>query len=78
MVRNDVTVICERGAADAAITSLGDDLPIEQFPHFRIRAEFPVSSGVLSILDSPCVFGKAAKDVFARAKLLLRGDYVGT
>ena len=28
--------------------------------------------------DELCVFGKAAKYVFARAKLLPRGDYVGT
>jgi hypothetical protein len=28
--------------------------------------------------ETKCVFGKAAKYVFARAKLLPRGDYVGT
>ena len=29
-------------------------------------------------IEIACVFGKAAKYVFARAKLLPRGDYVGT
>jgi hypothetical protein len=53
MVRNDIAVISELGAANATFTALGDDFFGEKFSHFPIRAEFSVSSGVLSILDSP-------------------------
>jgi hypothetical protein len=53
MVRNDVAVIRELCAADAAFTALGDDFLVEKFSHFPIRAEFSVPSGVLGIFDSP-------------------------
>jgi hypothetical protein len=53
MVRHDVAVISELRAADAAFTTLGDDLFVEKLPHFRVRTELSVSSGVLGILDSP-------------------------
>jgi len=53
MVRNDIAVIGERRAADAAFTALEDDLFVEKLSHFRIRAEFAISPWVLGILDSP-------------------------
>ena len=43
MVRNDIAVIGERRAADAAFTALEDDLFVEKLSHFRIRAEFAIS-----------------------------------
>jgi hypothetical protein len=52
MVRNDIAVIREFGAAEGAFAALGTDLSVEQFPHFRIRAEFAISPWVLSIVDS--------------------------
>ncbi|MGA9671502.1 MAG: hypothetical protein WBQ94_19995 [Terracidiphilus sp.] len=52
MVRHDVAIIREVGAADAAFSPLDGDFSIEQLPHFRIRAEFAISPWVLGILDS--------------------------
>ena len=44
MVWNNVTVIREIGAADAAFTALGNDLSIEQLAHLSVRAELAVTS----------------------------------
>jgi hypothetical protein len=53
MVRHDIAVISELCPAKGTCAVLGDYLSIEQVPHFRIRAEFAISPGVLGILDSP-------------------------
>jgi hypothetical protein len=52
MVRHDVAVVCELGAADTAVTRLGDDLSIEQFSHLSIRPKFAIPSRMKWIFDS--------------------------
>jgi len=52
VVGNDVTVVSELPFANAADAVLGNDLPVEQLAHFRIRAEFPVASGMMWIVDA--------------------------
>ncbi|HEX5425162.1 MAG TPA: hypothetical protein VFW94_16565 [Candidatus Acidoferrales bacterium] len=49
---NDVALIGELLFANAADAVLGNDLPVEQLAHFRIRAEFPVASGMMWIVDA--------------------------
>jgi hypothetical protein len=52
VVRNDVAVICELTLAEGTSPILSDDLLIKQLPHFGLRPKFPVSPGVMWILDS--------------------------
>ena len=37
--------------AEGAYAILGDNLPVEELPHFSAGAEFPVSPGMLRVLD---------------------------
>ena len=53
MVRYDVAIISERFVAEGAHATLGGNFPVEQFPHFSVRAEFPVSPGVMWIFNAP-------------------------
>ena len=53
MVGDHVAVIGELLFADAADAVLRDDFPVEQLAHLPVRAEFPVSAGVLRIVDAP-------------------------
>ncbi len=51
VVGHDVAVIGQPLLAESAETILRGDLPVEELPHFAVRAEFPVSPGMLRILD---------------------------
>jgi hypothetical protein len=46
-----VAVIRELLVANYALSALLSDLPIEHLPHLRWRPEFPVSPGMMWILD---------------------------
>lgn len=52
VVRHDIAIICELCSTNATFTTLEDYLSIEQLPHFSVRAEFSVPSGMKWILDS--------------------------
>jgi hypothetical protein len=52
VVRDDVTVIRELDVAEGTSPFLSDDLLIKQLPHFGVGPKFPVSPGVMWILDS--------------------------
>jgi hypothetical protein len=47
VVRYDVAIISERFVAEGACATLGGNLPVDEFPHFSIGPEFPVSSGMM-------------------------------
>lgn len=51
MIGYDVAIVSELLLAESADALLGDDLPIQELPHLAIRSEFPVSPGMLRILD---------------------------
>jgi len=51
MVRHNVAIVCEFAFAKRTLATLRSYLSVEQFTHFSIGAEFPVSSGVMWILD---------------------------
>jgi len=53
MVRYDVAIISEHFVTEGALATLGGNLPVEQFPHFTVGAEFPVSPGVMRVFDAP-------------------------
>ena len=53
MVRYDVAIISEHFIAEGALATLGGNLPVEQFPHFTVGAEFPVSPGMMRIFNAP-------------------------
>jgi hypothetical protein len=46
-----VSVIREPFLAEGAYAILGDNLPVEGFPHLAVGAKFPVSPGMLRVLD---------------------------
>ncbi|MGA7830919.1 MAG: hypothetical protein WCA21_08165 [Terracidiphilus sp.] len=48
-----VAVVGELFFAESTRTILHCDLPVEEFPHFAVRAEFPVSPGMMLIFDAP-------------------------
>jgi hypothetical protein len=52
VVRHDITIVREFGAADAAFTALGNDLSIDQLAHFSIGAELTISSRMKRIFNS--------------------------
>jgi len=52
MVGYDVGIVGELFFADRALAVLGNDFFIQELSHFRIRADLPVSSRVLEIIDS--------------------------
>ncbi len=52
VVGNQVTVVGELLLANTANPVLGDDLPVEQLSHFPVRAQFPVSAGVVRGVDA--------------------------
>jgi hypothetical protein len=53
MVGYDVAIISEHFVTEGALATLGGNLPVEEFPHFSVRAEFPVSPGVMRVFDAP-------------------------
>ena len=52
MVWHDVVVVRKLFVADGAFAVLLDDLPVQQFPHFRGGPEFPISPRVISVVNS--------------------------
>ena len=52
MVGYDVAVVGELFIADCALAVLGENLLVQQLSHFRIRADLPVPSRVLGIVDA--------------------------
>ena len=53
VVGDNVAVVGELFIAESAFAFLGDDLPIQQLSHFAIRADLPISAGMLGIIDAP-------------------------
>jgi len=53
VVGYDVTVVGELSHTEGAFAVLSNDLPVEQFPYFAVRAEFSVSPGVMWIFNTP-------------------------
>jgi hypothetical protein len=52
MVGDDVGIVAEVLVANRADARLFSDLAVHQFPHFRRRSQFPISSRVVGILNS--------------------------
>ena len=52
VVGYDVGVVGELFIADSALAVLGDDLPVPQLSHFRVRADLPISARVMRIVDA--------------------------
>ena len=53
VVGDDIAVVGERFLAEGAYAILGDDLPVEEFPHFAVGPKFPVSPGMMRIFNAP-------------------------
>ena len=53
MVGYDVAIVGEWFVTKGALATLGGNLPVEEFPHFPVGAEFPVSPGVMRVFDAP-------------------------
>jgi hypothetical protein len=53
VVGNHIVIVCELFMTNGAFPVLLDDLPVQQFPHFRAGPEFPISSRVMRILNAP-------------------------
>jgi hypothetical protein len=52
VIRHDVVVVRELVMADGASAVLLDDLSLQQLPHFCRRPQFPISPGVMRIIDT--------------------------
>ena len=52
VVGYDVAVIGERFVTEGALAILGDNLPVEELPHFSVGAEFPVSPGMMRVFNA--------------------------
>jgi hypothetical protein len=52
VVGNDVAVIRELPLAESAHAILGGDLSVHQLSHFGVRADLPISAGVLRIVNA--------------------------
>jgi hypothetical protein len=48
----DVAIVAELFIAESALAVLVNNLLVQQFAHFRIRADLPVASRVLGIVDA--------------------------
>ena len=53
VVGHHVAVLGEPLLAESAESILLGDLPVEELPHFAIGTKFPVSSGVMRVLNAP-------------------------
>ena len=84
VIWSDVAVIREFDVANGTCPILSDDFLIKQLPHFGVRPKFPVSPGVMWILDSanaPLLKGFLFWDSFsptAKARTMNRTDLVAT
>ena len=61
VVWHNVVVVRELMVADSADSVLFRDFPLQKFPHFSGRSEFPVSPGVIGVLDSSNARLRAAR-----------------
>jgi hypothetical protein len=52
VVWHDVAVVRELFVADDALPVLVDNFPVQLFPHFGWRSEFPISPRVMSVVNS--------------------------
>ena len=53
VVGHHVTAVRELPITESAFAVLGNDLPVEELPHFAVGAEFPVSPGMMRIFNAP-------------------------
>ena len=53
MVGHNVAIVGEPLIAESAEAILCNDLPVEELSHFAVRAEFPVSPGMMRVFDAP-------------------------
>jgi len=53
MVGHNVTIVGEPFLAECAEAILCSDLLVEELPHLTVRAEFPVSPGMMRIFNAP-------------------------
>jgi hypothetical protein len=53
MVGHNVAIVGEPLIAESAEAILCNDLPVEELSHFAVRAEFPVSPGVVRVFNAP-------------------------
>jgi hypothetical protein len=82
VIRDDVAVVGEFDATDAALAALRDNLPVEELPHLTVGTEFPVSPGMMQIFNTPnahlalasfswdCFSSAAAEGAVDRAQLI--------
>jgi hypothetical protein len=50
-IGHHVAVVGQLFFAEGAYALLGDNLPVEELPHLAVGAKFPVSPGMLRVLD---------------------------
>ena len=53
MAGHNVAIVGEPLIAESAEAILCNDLPVEELSHFAVRAEFPVSPGMMRIFNAP-------------------------
>ena len=53
MVQYNVAIVGGPCLAESAEAILCSDLPVEEFSHFTVGAEFPVSLGMMRIFNAP-------------------------
>jgi hypothetical protein len=52
VVGHNVAVVRKLFIADGALAFLGKNLPVHQLPHFAVRADLPISAGMMGIVDA--------------------------
>jgi hypothetical protein len=52
VIWHDVAAVGELFIANRTIPILGHNLLVQQFSHFRVRADLPISSWVVGIVDA--------------------------
>jgi len=52
VVWNHIVIVCELFMTNGAFPVLLDNLPVQQFPHFSRRPEFPISSRMMWIINA--------------------------
>jgi hypothetical protein len=66
VVWDNIVVVCEFFVADCAFSILLDNLSVQEFPHFCLRSEFPITPWVMRILNAPYtkVYGTFLPNLF--------------
>ena len=52
VIGNHIVIICELFVTNRTFPVLLDNLPVEKFPHFSRRPEFPISSRMMRIVNA--------------------------